>query len=453
MNDFPPSLKAVLVDFDGTLVDSMPALRECYRSFLEYYGIESCEKDFRSLIGPSLLEIVENLRLKYSLPGSSESLYGHYSDLVRNAYANKISLFPGALEVLQETKRRGIKIAIVTSASLSLLETFLSRFELLNFFDALIAGIDHEASKPSPAIYLRALKTLGVSEKEAIAVEDSTNGIASAEAAGLYVIPFDAGYSTEWVRCEKNGKSIKEMLNGYQTFKIHPSFQVRVVDSREELMLSDVEESAVEALWNRAQKKYEGRLFNGKMLAYSHLDEDRLYGYFVDYKYYIAQLGDSALKERLRIRPVAISCLCTWEEKVLIGKRSLTVTDYPGYFETVPSGGIDPKPVKQGVVNYIEQALTELEEEAGIGSRDVADCHPLLIYQDLRSDSFEVCLHIVLKKESPGIEEGENNEYSRLEWMSLERLNELVTRGKKSFVPLSLHLISLFKEKELTAGS
>lgn len=445
MKNFPNQLKAILVDFDGTFVDSMPALWECFYEFLGHYGIKASKEEFLSLIGPSLFEIVERLRITHSLPGTVDHLYEEYSALVRNIYAKKISPFAHALDVLQKAKNRGIKLAIVTSAPLSLIEIFLPRFTLHTFFDAVITSKKNEPSKPSPEVYLRALRTLGVSDEEAIAIEDSASGISSAYSAGLYVIQFGASLPAKGAAfAAKSWEEIGEALLGYQTHKIDPSFEVKVVDCSGKIELSDVENSYVDELWDAAQKHHMGKLFNGKLLNYLNFEKGKLYGKFVEYKYYIAQCADPKLKDRLKIRPIAISCLCTFKGHALVGKRSTFVTDFPDCFELVPSGGIDPTAVENGKVNLVKQALTELKEEAEIKPEDVNTCHPLALFQDLISGGFEICMHIELNTKSSFLQ---NGEYSQLKWMPFSQLQEFALNEKNVFVGLSLHIINKYLYK------
>lgn len=444
--NFPEQLKAVFVDFDGTLVDSTLALRNCFETFLGNYNIKASDDEFQSLVGPSLFEIVEKLRVKYSLPSTQDSLYEEYSELIRNCYAEKVFIFVNALEVLRKTKNRGIKLAIVTSARLSLIEIFLSRYGLQTFFDALITSLKHEPSKPFPDLYLRAMKTLGVSNNEAIAIEDSVNGIASAHSAGLYVIQFGSSPIAKGAQLTvKNWDEAGDALQGYQTHIVEPTFQVEVVDSQGKIELSDVQNQYVDELWNAAQKRHEGKLFNGKLLNYLKFEKGRLFGSFVEYKYYMAQRDDFKLKQCFRIRPIAISCLCTFQGRVLVGKRSALVTDYPGFYELVPSGGIDPAVVENGKVNLVRQTFIELLEETGIESKQVGTCYPLALFEDFISDSVEICMRIELNNDQ--LSPLENGEYSQLKWMPFSQLQQYALSEKENFVQLSLHLIGKYLNK------
>src|SRR5262249_31068369 len=144
------------------------------------------------------------------------------------------------------------------------------------------------------------------------------------------------------------------------------TFALSAVNFRGKIRLSDVEQAAINTLWNEAQKQFGGRLFNGQLYSFVSLKNGVLTGNFVDYKFYIAQLRNPKFKTLFNISPVAISCICCCQNKILIGKRSAFVTEYPNCYELSPSGGIDPSAAINGKIDLIKQTLVELEEEAAI---------------------------------------------------------------------------------------
>lgn len=184
-------MKVLFVDFDGTLFDTMPTLWLCYEVFLKNHGIFSADhKDFESFIGSSLSEVVVELKKRYSLNQDADELLLHYESLVAKAYQENVFLFPGAFECLDAFKRKNITTAIVTSAPKKLVEFMLKRESVFNFFDAIFSPIANEATKPDPAIYLRALKEIKALPRDAIAIEDSQAGLKSALNAGIKTFHF-----------------------------------------------------------------------------------------------------------------------------------------------------------------------------------------------------------------------------------------------------------------------
>jgi HAD superfamily hydrolase (TIGR01509 family) len=98
-------------------------------------------------------------------------------------------LRPGVAAYLEDAHSRGISVAIVSSSPRSWIDRNLLRLGLRDGWDAIIcADGDTERCKPSPALYLEALDALDLDAEEAIAIEDSPNGITAARAAGLFCV-------------------------------------------------------------------------------------------------------------------------------------------------------------------------------------------------------------------------------------------------------------------------
>jgi HAD superfamily hydrolase (TIGR01509 family) len=122
-------------------------------------------------------------------------LYKEYRELIVECYSKNAIFFPNALEVLQRLKIKGIKLALVTSATSAFIKPFNQRANFDKLFDVIVTHVEGEETKPSPAIYKRALECLNIVPEVAIAVEDSKNGVLSAHAANIYVVQFRGGNS------------------------------------------------------------------------------------------------------------------------------------------------------------------------------------------------------------------------------------------------------------------
>jgi HAD superfamily hydrolase (TIGR01509 family) len=192
-------LKAVFVDLDGTLADTLSPLYTLFCDLLRPYGVKGTKREFRELMGPSLREIVAILKSRY--PIQEASFLQEYYKGVKKLYANS-ELFPHALETLNSMKRKGLALFLVTSATKKLAALFLERHGLLKLFEGVVTA-DELAGKPSPAIFKKALKVAKVEPAEAIAIEDSPQGVEAALSAGIYTfrlyprlryVRFHAGY-------------------------------------------------------------------------------------------------------------------------------------------------------------------------------------------------------------------------------------------------------------------
>lgn len=177
-------LKAVLVDLDGTLADTVKPLYKLYCDLLASHGVQGTPDEFKALNGKSLKEIVATLKARYDIPSSEESLRAEYDAGVARVY-QKIPLFPYVAETLDMVRKAKLKLILVTSAHLQLARLFLDSHGL--DFDA-IQTSEGLPGKPSSAIYENALKKAEATPEQAVAIEDSDNGFEAAMGAGIYTL-------------------------------------------------------------------------------------------------------------------------------------------------------------------------------------------------------------------------------------------------------------------------
>ena len=177
---------AVLFDMDGLLVDSEPLWLEAETAVMARLGADWTKADQVQLLGGSLDRTVRYLVGKARRPASPEQvaewLMSGIADLVRD---HGVPVQPGARELLAEVAAAGLPRALVTSSERRFMDVVLARTGLR--FDALVCADDVSVTKPDPEPYLLAAKLLGVDPGRCYALEDSPNGVASAEAAGCRV--------------------------------------------------------------------------------------------------------------------------------------------------------------------------------------------------------------------------------------------------------------------------
>ncbi len=174
----------LFLDLDGTLADSVTALRNVYHSFLVSFGASGDEAEFQRLNGPPLGEIVERLRTSHKLPGTPADLLRKYSAMVSQAHQ---SAHPaaGAFELLAHARESGLKIAVVTSSPRLFAQKWLAFAGLADKIDGVVGGDEVTAGKPAAEPYITAMRRLNCSAALSHAVEDSRIGATAAIAAGL----------------------------------------------------------------------------------------------------------------------------------------------------------------------------------------------------------------------------------------------------------------------------
>jgi HAD superfamily hydrolase (TIGR01509 family) len=107
----------------------------------------------------------------------------HYAELMADQ-----TILPGVQDYIAAAKHLGLKLGVASSSPREWVIGYLSRFGLDTHFDAIRCGDEVKATKPDPALYLAVLKALGVEASEAIALEDSPNGILAAKRAGIFCV-------------------------------------------------------------------------------------------------------------------------------------------------------------------------------------------------------------------------------------------------------------------------
>jgi HAD superfamily hydrolase (TIGR01509 family) len=185
----PPSQPrpAVLFDMDGLLIDSEPLWLESETAVMARLGAEWTEQDQAQLLGGSLERTVRYLLGKATRPASPAAVAEWLmSDIAERVRRDGVPVRPGARELLASVRAAGLPHALVTSSERSFMEAVLASTGMR--FDVLVCADDVIATKPDPEPYLLAAKLAGVDPASCFALEDSPNGVASAEAAGCQVI-------------------------------------------------------------------------------------------------------------------------------------------------------------------------------------------------------------------------------------------------------------------------
>jgi len=182
-------IKAIIFDFDGLILDTeVPN----YKTWSEIYESHSCHLPISTWVtriggGPHLFNPCEYLEKQ---SGSSlnheEILIRHRKRFIELVEAEPI--LPGVENYIADAKRLSLKIGLASSSSHDWVDGNLERLGLIEYFDTIKGSDDVENVKPDPQVYIEALKALDVKPEEAIALEDSTNGILAAKRAGVFCV-------------------------------------------------------------------------------------------------------------------------------------------------------------------------------------------------------------------------------------------------------------------------
>ena len=177
---------AVLVDMDGTLVDTEPYWMTAERELVYAHGGTWTAEDGLTLVGQGLENSAAVLQSR-GVDLSIAEIIDHLTERVLAQTKTDIPWRPGALELLGALRSAGIPIALVTMAMRPLAEHIVYSSEE-PLVELIVSGGDVENPKPHPEPYLRAAQLLGIDITECVAIEDSLPGLASAVASGATVV-------------------------------------------------------------------------------------------------------------------------------------------------------------------------------------------------------------------------------------------------------------------------
>ena len=192
------NIKALLLDLDGTLINSERAFYKAFEYILEkYYGVIITKEEYKKYELEQNAKLLEYKRKEYSsLVGIDDNeiyskLYEEYMNFFEDIIKEKEA--SDNFEVLKELKGKGMTLALVTTCRWIYLNKLIETYDLSDTFDFIIGRDDvkPELLKPNPEAYLITLKKLGLDPNVCLSIEDSKRGVDAALAAGIRTIKVD----------------------------------------------------------------------------------------------------------------------------------------------------------------------------------------------------------------------------------------------------------------------
>lgn len=182
-------MRALLFDFDGLILDTETPEVEVWREIFREHGQEFLDDYWIRAIGRGAEEIAKT---PYEL---LEDTLGYPVDRATLRHEERFEQrmaeprpLPGVQALIEEAKRESVRIGVASSSKHEWVDTWLARLGLLDSFEAIVCAGDAPRAKPAPDLYLTLLDRLGVAPSEAVALEDSPNGVTAARAAGVFVV-------------------------------------------------------------------------------------------------------------------------------------------------------------------------------------------------------------------------------------------------------------------------
>ena len=198
----PPTFAGVIFDMDGVLCDSEDFICEAaMRMFKQNHGVDVDPDDFKPFVGTGedryIGGVADKHRVALDPKRDKATTYDIYLEIIKG----RLEPLPGAIDFIDDCKRRGMKVAVATSADIVKMNGNLTEIGLpAETFDARVNGLDVEHKKPAPDIFLKAAEQLGLDPARCLVVEDAENGCQAAKAAGAMCLGLTTSFSANALR-------------------------------------------------------------------------------------------------------------------------------------------------------------------------------------------------------------------------------------------------------------
>jgi HAD superfamily hydrolase (TIGR01509 family) len=180
-------VEAVIFDLDGVLVESEQVWDEVRERFAEERGGRWHADAQREMMGMSSLEWSRYMSEELGVPLAPQQISTAVAERVAAAYRDELPLLPGAADAVRRLAERW-RLGLASSSNRAVIDLVLELAGVADCFSVAVSSEEVGRGKPAPDVYLEAAARLQVEPERAVAVEDSTNGLLAARAAGLGVV-------------------------------------------------------------------------------------------------------------------------------------------------------------------------------------------------------------------------------------------------------------------------
>ena len=190
-------IQTVIFDMDGVIVDTEPVHRYAYFQHFSELNIDVSEELFTSFTGNSTRNVFQRVNTIFNLNADVEELILRKRTIFNDAFDHKedLELLEGVENLIKNLHDNGVELILASSASKVTIDRVFRRFGLHPYFTNIVSGEDFPKSKPHPAIFEFAASLSKAPKENCIVIEDSTNGVLAAKAAGIYCVGYNSIHS------------------------------------------------------------------------------------------------------------------------------------------------------------------------------------------------------------------------------------------------------------------
>ncbi len=221
-------IAAVMLDLDGTLLDTIPDLAAAAERMLTGLDLPPCsQEEIRTFVGKGIPNLVERcLRASAGearAPALQEQALALFQDVYFEESGRRSSVYPGVLEGLAQFRAMRLRLACVTNKAARFTLPLLEQKGLASWFELVVSGDTLARKKPDPMQLLHICGAFGLAPASVLLIGDSVNDALAARAAGCPVVCVSYGYNEgEDVRnldCDAIVDSLSEAANSLQSIR------------------------------------------------------------------------------------------------------------------------------------------------------------------------------------------------------------------------------------------
>jgi len=186
------TIEAVVFDLDGVIIDTEEVWEEVRRAYVAEFGRAFLPDTQDRMMGMSTPEWARHLAVDVGVPRTPEEVARDVLDRMAGRYRSSLPLIPGAVAAVRRLGDR-YRLGLASSSARVLIDQVLETAGLTGAFAVTLSTEEVPRGKPAPDVYLCAVQKLGLTAAVCAAVEDSSNGLRAAGAAGLAVVAVPHG--------------------------------------------------------------------------------------------------------------------------------------------------------------------------------------------------------------------------------------------------------------------
>ncbi|HQY52589.1 MAG TPA: HAD family hydrolase [Ignavibacteria bacterium] len=186
------NFKVIIFDMDGVLIDSEPAYKTMNMAHFSSLGFKMNEEEYNGYVGMSSLKMWSKIKSNYGLNENVEDLMASEKERMYKVLNSDLISEPieGIKELIDSFLKRNYRLCVASSSPKDNIKLVLKRHNLEMYFDFIVSGEEVTNGKPMPDIFLKAADHFQLSPDNCFVIEDSSNGVTAAKAAGMKCIGF-----------------------------------------------------------------------------------------------------------------------------------------------------------------------------------------------------------------------------------------------------------------------